>query len=63
MGYYRYRLKCNECGDEWNSFFCSVDMTSGANHCTKCGSKETTRLRDDWKDNNGKWMMDGLLEW
>ena len=58
MGYFRYRLKCKDCGEEWNTFFCSVDMSQGAQNCPKCGCKETENLRDDWKMDDGSWAME-----
>ena len=49
MGYYRYTLKCKKCGEQWGSFFCSVDMTQGAQDCPKCGDKDPEKIADAWE--------------
>lgn len=47
MGYFRYTLRCNACNHEWATFFCSVDMTSGAHDCPKCGTVKGTTDEND----------------
>jgi hypothetical protein len=65
MGYYKSRLKCGKCNEEWNTFFCSVDMSRGAFDCPKCKTKNQKdecgynpiqKVADDWKMDNGEYL-------
>lgn len=58
MGYFRYTLKCTRCGEQWASYFMSVNMTQGAQDCPKCGTvnhkdeygyNPITKVADEWE--------------
>lgn len=48
MGFYKSVYRCNVCKFEWNSFFCSVDMSSGATACPQCKSENKKLIGDQW---------------
>ena len=51
MGYFRYRLRCKKCNNEWNTYFSSEDLTQGVTKCI-CGNKDTEDV-GPWLDVDG----------